>query len=665
MKSIKTKITVTVMLTCIISLLVVSAVSFQRVYITVTAEAENTMKASVSSYSEKINGWLDGKGKIVGEIASSVESINPSDKSKLTSYLKKKLKSSSDVQDVYFGTMDKKLIDGAGWVPPAGYDVTKRDWYDNAVKKGKIVYTNLYVDASTKKTIVTVSAPVKVNNKIVGVVGYDIDMGVITNTVQNERTMKGSYGFLIDGSGSFIVHKNKAFQPSKNGPKKVKSVMDGKLSRIFNDKLFKLKDYDGEEKYFASAKIPSTGWTIGFSVPVSEIMKPLKSLFIILIILILAVLAIVIYVSVYMGNKIGRPILALSKIADRISHFNLEYDEKDYKQLLVYNDEIGKLSRSFEMMHKELLELVRKIRNNSGHINEASMGISQLSDNISVKYQKVDSAVKSVSSGIQETSAASEEVNASMQEVNASVNELSQRSMDGSTSAEKLRKRSLEMQDKSKEHVKNIEDMYGEKERKIKDTITKTKTMDNISDIADTISNIAEQTNLLALNAAIEAERAGENGKGFRVVSEEIRKLAEQSKDSVGEIKSKISDAQGVFKVNTENSMDILNFINEEVIPGLRYFENIGNEYFKDSDFVSKMSEEIASMSEELSATVEQVTQAVDNVSENMQKSSENMEIIDNNMKETSNSISQMGSTAGDQLKLSQALKELVQKFTI
>ena len=147
------------------------------------------------------------------------------------------------------------------------------------------------------------------------------------------------------------------------------------------------------------------------------------------------------------------------------------------------------------------------------------------------------------------------------------------------------------------------------------------KIVDNIKIMADTIASIAEQTNLLALNAAIEAARAGEQGKGFAVVAEEVRKLAEQSSEAVTGIQDTIVKVQDAFKNLSENGSDVLIFINENVDPQFEEFENVGNQYYNDSDFVSQMSEEIASMSEELTATVDQVSQAVQNMSETSQKS--------------------------------------------
>lgn len=122
---------------------------------------------------------------------------------------------------------------------------------------------------------------------------------------------------------------------------------------------------------------------------------------------------------------------------------------------------------------------------------------------------------------------------------------------------------------------------------------------------------------------------------------------------------------EDAFKINNDNSRDMVEFINESVIPQLEGFTDVGNQYYEDSDFISKMSGEIASMSEELNTIVDEVSRAVDNVSQNMQKSAGSMDDIRENIEETSSSIDVIKSNSESQLELSDKLREAVDKFTI
>ena len=119
------------------------------------------------------------------------------------------------------------------------------------------------------------------------------------------------------------------------------------------------------------------------------------------------------------------------------------------------------------------------------------------------------------------------------------------------------------------------------------------KVVDSIKVMADTIGSIAEQTNLLALNAAIEAARAGEQGKGFAVAAEKVRRLAEESSQAVMNIQDTIVKVQQAFTSSIDTASDILEFIDTQVYKQFDAYGETGNQYYNDSDFVSKMSEEI------------------------------------------------------------------------
>jgi methyl-accepting chemotaxis protein len=183
--------------------------------------------------------------------------------------------------------------------------------------------------------------------------------------------------------------------------------------------------------------------------------------------------------------------------------------------------------------------------------------------------------------------------------------------------------------------------------------------------MADTIASISEQTNLLALNAAIEAARAGEQGKGFSVVADEVRKLAEQSTEAVEAIKNTTIKVQAAFKNLSDNSNDVLQFIQNRVNPKFNEIVEIGHESHKDAEFVSKMSDDIAAMSEEISATIEQVSKAVQSMTASAEESSQETEGIVENMSDTAKGIQEIALTAQNQALLAEKLHEMVGRFKL
>jgi len=365
-------------------------------------------------------------------------------------------------------------------------------------------------------------------------------------------------------------------------------------------------------------------------------------------------------IGLILSKDINAPLLKIQSLAERLAEFDFSIPIT-----LTRRDEFGQTGKALNKSIENLSSLVKLIMENSQDMSASSEELSATVQELTSKTEEIDNAVANIAYEMQESSSSSEEITASVEEVDSSINELSEKAMEGSNNANKSKERATEVEKKGKEAIEEVRNLYEEKKKNMLMAIEDGKVVDNIKVMADTIASISEQTNLLALNAAIEAARVGEQGKGFAVVAEEVRKLAEQSSQAVIGIQDTIVKVQDAFKNLSGNGEDVLKFINENVDPQFEDFENVGNQYYSDSDFVSKMSEEIASMSEELTATVDQVSEAVQNMSGTAQKSSENAEIIKISVDETTKAIGQVAITAQSQAELAQKLNEIVHKFKL
>ncbi len=371
-------------------------------------------------------------------------------------------------------------------------------------------------------------------------------------------------------------------------------------------------------------------------------------------------LAVAIIFGVLISKAINTPLKKIKGFAERLALYDFSTPIS-----IKIKDEFGQTGIALNKAQENVNKLIREIIQNSQDISTSSEELSATAEELSSKAVSIDEAVSTISLGMEESCAEAGLISTKVEEVNSNINELSKKAMEGSHNANKSKERAIEVKNNSKKSIDEMKNLSKEKQKNMLIVIENGKIVDNIKIMADTIGSIAEQTNLLALNAAIEAARAGEQGKGFAVVADEVRKLAEQSSEAVTAIKDTITKVQDAFNNSIDTGNDILKFINTEVHEQFNAYGDTGNIYYSDSDFVSKMSEKIANMSEEITITVGKVNKLAQEMASTARESNEEVATIKESVDETSKAIEQVALTAQNQAGLAQKLNEMIQKFKI
>ncbi|GAA0107760.1 methyl-accepting chemotaxis protein [Clostridium tertium] len=380
-----------------------------------------------------------------------------------------------------------------------------------------------------------------------------------------------------------------------------------------------------------------------------------------LIIFIIVVLSI--FTSLFaflMQSSIKKSLNKIRGLANRLSNYDLSDPI-----MIESNDELGEIGNNLNKAQENISGLIKNIMDTSQDMSASSEELSATVEEMTAKFESINALTSEVNLGVQENSATAEEISAAVQEVDSSVNILSNKAMEGSNNAVEIRNRATKIEKASKVATENTKEVYSEMEKQVLNDIEKGKVVSDIKVMAETIAGIAEQTNLLALNAAIEAARAGEQGKGFAIVAEEVRKLAEQSSEAVGNVKFTIEKVQEAFKSLSGNSNKLLKFMNDNIVPQFETFVEIGEQYQGDGIFVNNMSEELAAMTEEVLATMNQVNEAVQGMADMAQKSSGNLDGINESVDESTKAMEQIANTAQSQAELAQDLNEMIQKFKV
>lgn len=301
------------------------------------------------------------------------------------------------------------------------------------------------------------------------------------------------------------------------------------------------------------------------------------------------------------------------------------------------NDEIGEMAKSFNLMQESFREIIHVVINESKNVENKVGKTNENMDNLSELIENVYATTEELSSGMEETAASTAEMGNTTSLMNLDIKGIAEKAKSEAENSKLINERAYELKNKAIYSMENAKKINSQTQSKLLEAIEKAKEVEKIRVLSEAILEIASQTNLLALNASIEAQRAGEAGKGFAVVAEEIRKLAEDSKNTVSEISNISNIVMAIVDNLVDTSQDMIKFINVDVINDYEMIVKTGEQYSKDAAMVYDMTTEF---SEKSNNTLDSMTRVVDAVK---QINDSNNELANgtNNIAENMNTISE------------------------
>ncbi len=370
----------------------------------------------------------------------------------------------------------------------------------------------------------------------------------------------------------------------------------------------------------------------------------------------LVVLLILLYIII---DRLLKPLKKVVNVANQVANGEL----KDV-DLEITKDEIGHLSQSIKTMVSNLQHIILNIRNTSNHVSSAANQLTvnagetyNSSTNIAKDMREITLNAEASMVMTEETAAAMEETATGIQQIADSANTAAESSIAASLASERG--------DQVVQQVIAQMQLINNSVEQIGTTINglhiNTK---KISDIVSIITAIADQTNLLALNAAIEAARAGEHGKGFAVVADEVRRLAEQSSQSATEIYNLISTIQS----DSNASITVMEKGKEDVKVGMEYTNEVGkifNEILTSAEEVANQIREISAASQQISASSEEVAASVNNIKQSAEQSSEFSSNVSNATQEQLTTMQDVKEASTSLGQTAEELQALVAKFKL
>jgi methyl-accepting chemotaxis protein len=542
--------------------------------------------------------------------------------------------------------------------------IIENDKYFNSVLSTKgLVISTPFLNERTGSQVITIFRPVMANETITIVLGMNVKLSQFQNLVTNMKIGGSGYGLILDDSLNVVAHPEDKYIGNNE------IINDG--DQTFNDLILSMskgekgiKDFifNGKKEMAAYTHIDGTGWSLAIMADSEKLFAPLAvirngSLLIGFISIILGLLVIYIF-----ANNITGPIIKLSHVTEEVSKGDLSQDLKSLK--INSRDEIGALLSSLEKMINNLRNMIEQIMNVSEQVAASSEELAASGEQVGKSAEQVGGAIQNLASGAEEQSAQISETNNIVKNLINKVDETVEMSEDMSLKADEVNKNILTGNDIVKNSINQASNVKGEISVVAETINSLGETSKEIGNILELISGISQQTNLLALNAAIEAARAGESGRGFSVVADEIRSLAEESSMATEKIDKLIKEIQSGVSNAVEKMLGSEDIVNQ-MVEAIEETGDVFGQIEKVVQALIQIIEEISSRAQEMGSNSKEVERARSEVAAISQEAAGNSEEVAASSEEQSAATEEIISSANHLAELTESLAQEVSKFKL
>ncbi|MFV0447354.1 MAG: methyl-accepting chemotaxis protein [Vibrio sp.] len=591
--TLKTKVLLSTLIAIAVTAIALVIVSYQsnkeESWKNIYSESHNTLKA----YSAGISDWFHDKQLAIEGMKNEI-AANP--EIELIPHLRQ-LMTSGGFGLSYYGNEQGEMFRQDPALNTSGYDPRVRDWYMLAMQEKKAATTDPYVSVTMKALVVTLASPVMVNGKIIGVVSSNLALDKLAKDVLSIAVPGNGYAFLVNAKGNIVAHND-----SNLVLKPITDVHPGLTWNALknssdNSSQFEIQLQD-RAKIIVSESIAHTNWMLVMVLDKETLEEPIQAT---LLQQLLIAAVILIVLGLIASTVVAKQLKGLSDITIALTDIAEGNGDLTQRLEVSSNDEVGILAEKFNKFVGSLHTIMVNVRDITLSINQNADHSAKSASSRSSRVGMQQDEITMVATAVTEMAAATAEIANNAESTAKSANE-----------SVTLGQQGYEQMQKS---IGSINQLAAELNSSAKIIGELENHTHEISTILSTIRSIAEQTNLLALNAAIEAARAGEHGRGFAVVADEVRVLSQRTHQSTEEIQSKI---EGLQKVTGE-AVSAMTHSHSLVTTSVDDVQHMGDQLQRISQAISMISDmatQIASAAEEQSLVTSEINSNTESVRE-------------------------------------------------